>query len=103
VGSFNIHEAKAQLSKLLRRVRAGQEVISADAGTPIAKLVPIEQPKTARVLGTDRGKVWVAPDAFDPLTGEDLAVWSGALLPDPPKRQTQTERRRRRARRSAAR
>jgi prevent-host-death family protein len=105
VVSFNIYEAKTQLSKLLRRVRAGQEVIIADAGTPIAKLVPIEQPKVARVLGTDRGKIWVAPDAFDPLTGEDLAVWSGALFPEPPKRQPRapTQRRRRRARRSAGR
>jgi prevent-host-death family protein len=103
VVSFNIYEAKTQLSKLLRRVRAGQEVIIADAGTPIAKLVPIEQPKVARILGADRGKIWAAADAFDPLTGEDLAVWSGALFPGPPKRRPRapTRRRRRRVRRSA--
>jgi prevent-host-death family protein len=82
--SFNIYEAKTQLSKLIRRVRAGQEVIIADAGRPVAKLVPIEPPKTARVLGTDRGKIWVAPDAFDPLAGEDLAAWGGALFPEAP-------------------
>lgn len=87
MGPFNIYEAKTQLSKLIRRVRAGQEVIIADAGTPVAKLVPIEQPKTARVLGGDRGKIWVAPDAFEPLAGEDLAVWGGALFPESPKRQ----------------
>jgi prevent-host-death family protein len=103
VVSFNIYEAKTQLSKLLRLVRAGQEVIISDAGTPIAKLVPIEPPKVARVLGSDRGKIWVAPDAFDPLTGEDLAVWSGALCPEPPKRRPRatTRRRRRPAGRSA--
>lgn len=84
---FNIYEAKTQLSKLIRRVRAGQEVIIADAGTAVAKLVPIEQPKTARVLGSDRGKIWFAPDAFDPLAGADLAVWDGALFPEAPKRQ----------------
>jgi prevent-host-death family protein len=75
LGAFNIHEAKTQLAQLIRRVRAGQEAIITDAGTPVAKLVPIEQPKTARVLGSDRGKIWVAPDAFEPLAGEDLAVW----------------------------
>jgi prevent-host-death family protein len=103
VVSFNIYEAKPQLSKLLRRVRAGQEIINADAGTPIAKLVPIEPPKVARVLGSDRGKIWVAPDAFAPLTGKDLAVWSGALFPEPPKRRPRapTRRRRRRTGRSA--
>lgn len=84
--SFNIYEAKTQLSKLIRQVRAGQEVIIADAGTPVAKLVPIEQPKVARVLGADRGKVWVAPDAFEPLSGEDLAAWYGPLFPEAPKR-----------------
>jgi len=104
---FNIYEAKTQLSKLIRRVRAGHEVIIADAGTPVAKLVPIEQPKTARVLGGDRGKIWVAPDAFDPLAGEDLAVWDGALFPEAPKRQQRSPSARpgrgRRARRTAPR
>jgi prevent-host-death family protein len=100
--SFNIYEAKTQLSKLIRLVRAGQEVVIADAGTPVAKLVPIEEPKAVRALGGDRGKIWVAPDAFDPLTGEDLAVWDGTLFPEAPKRQprpaTEGPRRRRGAR-----
>jgi prevent-host-death family protein len=84
VASFNIYEAKTQLSKLLRRVRAGQEVIIADAGTPIAKLVPIESPKVARTLGADRGKIGIAPDAFDPLTEEELALWHGPVFPATP-------------------
>src|SRR3954469_14483655 len=79
--SFNIYEAKTQLSKLIRRVRAGEEVIIADAGTPVAKLVPIELPKTARTLGSDRGKIWIASDAFEPLSGDDLAAWHGPLAP----------------------
>lgn len=83
MASFNIYEAKTQLSKLIRQVRAGEEVIIADAGIPVAKLVPIEAPKTARVLGADRGKIWTAPDAFDPLTGDALAAWNGALFPEP--------------------
>jgi prevent-host-death family protein len=105
--SFNIYEAKTQLSKLIRRVRAGQEVIIADAGDPVAKLVPIELPRTARVLGTDAGKIWIAPDAFDPLSGDDLKVWEeGTLFPDPPRRRrppTGLSRRPRRPRRGAQR
>lgn len=101
MASVNIYEAKTQLSKLIRRVRAGHEVIIADAGTPVAKLVPIERPKSARVLGGDRGKITVAADAFDPLSGEDLAAWNGSLFPAPPKRTKPTPRPRRRgARRS---
>ena len=94
--SFNIYEAKTQLSKLIRRVRAGEEVIIADAGTPVARLVPIEPPRTARALGRDRGKIWAAPDAFEPLTREDLAVWEAAIFPAPSKRQRRSAGRRRR-------
>jgi prevent-host-death family protein len=86
MASFNIYEAKMRLSKLIRLVRAGQEVIIADAGTPVARLVPIEPPRTERTLGADRGKLWVAPDAFAPLTGDDLAAWNGPLFPDSPRR-----------------
>ena len=39
---INIHEAKTHLSSLLRRVSAGEEVIIARAGKPVAKIVPIE-------------------------------------------------------------
>lgn len=98
--SFNIYEAKTQLSKLIRQVRAGEEVIIADAGIPVAKLVPIEAPKTARVLGADQGKIWTAPDAFEPLTGEELAAWDGALFPDaraPARRPAPARTRRRQA------
>lgn len=94
--AFNIYEAKTQLSKLIRRARAGQEVIISDAGTPVAKLVPIEVPKVKRRLGEDRGKIWVAADAFEALTGEDLAAWEGALFPEatvPRPRRTRTRRR----------
>ena len=82
--SFNIYEAKTQLSKLIRRVRAGEEVVIAEAGKPVAKLVPIEPPKTARTLGADRGKIWIAPDAFEPLAGDEISAWQGALFPEPP-------------------
>jgi hypothetical protein len=43
----------------------------------------------------DRGKIWVAPDAFDPLTGEDLEAWSGPLFPEPPKRRPRAPTQRR--------
>lgn len=49
---FNIYEAKTQLSKLIRQVRAGREIIIADAGAPVAKLVPIE--RTATVTAPSR-------------------------------------------------
>ena len=39
--TVNVHHAKTHLSKLLMRVAAGEEVVIARAGHPIARLVPI--------------------------------------------------------------
>jgi prevent-host-death family protein len=37
----NVHEAKTHLSRLLERVEAGEEIIIARAGRPVARLVPL--------------------------------------------------------------
>jgi len=72
-----IHEAKTQLSKVLREAEAGTEVVSLRGGQPVARLVPVREPAhphagTARILGADRD-VLVVPDDFDaPLPEEAL-------------------------------
>lgn len=71
----NIYDAKTQLSKLVKRARAGEEIVIADAGRPVVKLVAIEQPRAPIVLGGDRGKIWVADDAFAPMTEAELSEW----------------------------
>lgn len=63
----NVHEAKTNFSKLLRRVAAGEEIIIAKAGVPVAKLVPVEQKHAKRKLGLYRGEIWVADDFDAPL------------------------------------
>jgi prevent-host-death family protein len=69
---INIHQAKTHLSKLIRRVAAGEEIVIARAGRPVAKLVPIEHGRKRR-LGTDRG-AFAVPDDFDaPLPDDILA------------------------------
>jgi prevent-host-death family protein len=73
----NIHEAKTHLSKLLRRVLAGEEIVISRAGKPIARLVPVEGPKRPRVLGKDRGKIWIADDFDAPLPPEIQAYFEG--------------------------
>jgi prevent-host-death family protein len=67
----NIHEAKTHLSRLLQRVAAGEEVVIANAGEPVARLVAYSKPAKRRPLGTDRGK-FVLPDDFDAPLSEDL-------------------------------
>jgi prevent-host-death family protein len=67
----SVHEAKTHLSRLLRRVAAGEEIIIARAGKPIAILTAIGKPRR-RELGIDEGK-FVVPDDFDaPLPDELL-------------------------------
>jgi prevent-host-death family protein len=68
----NIHEAKTHLSRLLARVAAGDEVIIAKAGTPIARLVPVA-PSGQRSLGADRGRGFIADDFDAPLPEKILA------------------------------
>jgi prevent-host-death family protein len=52
----NIHEAKTHLSRLIERVEAGEEVVIARAGRPVAQRVPIERRTRPRVLGSLRGQ-----------------------------------------------
>ena len=69
VTTVNIHEAKPHLSRLLKRVAVGEQIIIARAGTPIAPLTPYEEQVKERVAGRDRGLF--VPDDFDaPLPDE---------------------------------
>ena len=73
----NVHEAKTQLSRLLERVHAGEEIVIAKAGKPCARLMPLEPPPE-RVLGRYRDRDRDVPDSvFEPLTGAELAAWEG--------------------------
>ena len=73
--TINIHEAKTHFSKLLARVSAGEEIVIAKAGKPIARLAPIG-PEVAkkRVPGIDKGKIWMSKD-FDVMTDRELNLW----------------------------
>ncbi len=69
--AVNVHEAKTHLSRLLDRVAAGEEIVIAKAGKPVAKLVPFKKPPKQRTLGQDEGRVWIADD-FDAPLPEDI-------------------------------
>lgn len=66
----NMHEAKTNLSKLVQRAAAGEEIIVAKAGEPVAKIVAYTAPpKKPRVPGSMKGQIWIAPD-FDEIPEE---------------------------------
>jgi prevent-host-death family protein len=68
--TVNIHEAKTQLSRLLAKVAAGEEVIIARNGKPVARLVEFESKPKRRTLGKDAGRIWISDDFDDPLDPE---------------------------------
>jgi prevent-host-death family protein len=73
----NVHAAKTQLSRLLDAAAAGEEVIIAKAGKPVARLVPITAVKQPRRLGTLAGKLHVPDDFDDPLPDDIIAQFEG--------------------------
>ncbi len=73
----NVHEAKTHFSRLLARVAQGEVITICKAGKPVARLVPLETPRPARVPGRMAGRIWIADD-FDEMSEEELALWEGS-------------------------
>ena len=73
--TVNIHEAKTHLSRLLKRVGAGEEIVIARAGKPVARLVPTGKSGGPRVLGSQKGCFEVPKDFDAPLPEEILSTF----------------------------
>lgn len=69
----NTHYAKTHLSRLLQQVAAGEEIVIAKSGRPVARLVPIETKKEPRKLGFVKGRLTEA--FFEPLPQDELDAW----------------------------
>ncbi|MGH9086589.1 MAG: type II toxin-antitoxin system Phd/YefM family antitoxin [Acidimicrobiales bacterium] len=74
----NIHEAKTHLSRLLEQAAAGEEVVIARAGRPIARLVPYEARGRPRTAGRMRGTIRIAAD-FDESPEWLLDTFEGSV------------------------
>ncbi len=80
MATVKIHEAKTNLSKLIARVEAGEEIVIARGDKPVAKITGVKpEEKKKRVPGLMKGKWPELPDAFffEPLPEEELAAWEG--------------------------
>lgn len=73
----NVHEAKTHLSKILDRVSAGEEIIIAKAGKPVARLVPLEVTGKPRTAGTYAGRIRIKDDFDAPLPDDLLNRFEG--------------------------
>jgi prevent-host-death family protein len=70
---FNIHDAKTHLSKLLKRVANGEEIVIAKAGKPVVRILPFTTGESSpRKPGMDKGKVIIQPDFDEPLPEFDV-------------------------------
>ena len=72
----NVHQAKTQLSRLLAQVEAGEEVVIARRGEPVARLVGCK-PRSKRQPDVLKGKLVIPEGFFDPLPEEELKAWEG--------------------------
>lgn len=75
MSTVTIHQAKTNLSKLIERASAGEEIIIARGSKPVARLVPLGVVTSERKPGSWKGKFSIAPDFFDPLPDDELAGW----------------------------
>jgi len=101
----NLYEAKTHLSQLVKEAAAGREIIIANAGEPVARLVPLAaEPKPQREPGRLKGQIWIADDFDDPLPADVLAAFYGEdegaqgapAAPEKPKSTRKSRKRKRR-------
>lgn len=76
--SVNVHEAKTHLSRLLDEAAAGEDIVIAKAGQPVAHLLALSRTPRPRGLFVHS---WPKLDAdgafFEPLPDDELAAWQG--------------------------
>ena len=74
----NVYAAKTQLSRLIDRAMAGEEIVITRHGRPVARLVAAESVRGPRKLGLMKGRVRIAADFDAPLPEELLDAFEGS-------------------------
>ena len=73
--TVNVHQAKMQISRLLARAEAGEEIVIARNGDPVARLVGLKGARGTRRFGALRDRIVVDDRFFEPLPESELARW----------------------------
>jgi prevent-host-death family protein len=81
--TVNLYVAKTRLSELVERASAGEEIVIAKSGTPMARLVPLAGADAGRVPGGWEGLAYIAEDFDAPLPDELLQGFLGGLSVPP--------------------
>ncbi len=75
--TVNIYEAKTQLSALVERAAAGEEIVIAKNGRAVARLVPLAKRTAPRPLGRFKGQIEMTEDFDAPLPDTIMAAFRG--------------------------
>jgi len=70
--TINIHAAKTHLSRLVEEAAAGEEIIIAKAGKPVARVVALEKPAFGKAFGALKGRIHASRDFDAPLPPDVL-------------------------------
>jgi prevent-host-death family protein len=70
-----IHQAKTNLSKLIKKAADGEEIIIARGAKPVARLVAVGEVKGKRQPGSLKGQLQVGAEFFEPLPADETAGW----------------------------
>ena len=70
-----VHEAKTNLSRLLKKAANGEEVIISRGAKPVARIVPIGEVRGRRRPGSLKGTLVVGREFFDSLPAAELSGW----------------------------
>ena len=75
--SVNMHEAKSQLSKLVARAEAGEDIIIARDGRPAVRLTPVVETDNwlRRIAGMWQGQIWMSDDFDEPMLDLEAAIY----------------------------
>jgi antitoxin (DNA-binding transcriptional repressor) of toxin-antitoxin stability system len=78
--TVTIHQAKTQLSKLIAKAEAGEDVLILRGKNPAVRLTAVRPRRPKLTFGMLKGKMPKLPDEFffDPLPEEELRLWEGA-------------------------
>ncbi len=75
--TINIYDAKSALSQLVERAAAGEEIIIAKAGRPMARLAPLRTSRAPNLIGALAGQVEIGPEFDEPLPEDIAAAFRG--------------------------
>ena len=74
---ITIHAAKTQLSRLIERACAGEDIVIARRSEPVVRLVPVRVRPVRRKFGAMKGRAKTTEAFFEPLSADELEYWGG--------------------------